>query len=66
MIAVRMRDEDLGQRRPVERARERIEMPRVAGARVDERRHPSRHEPRPVAGAGDRAGVEGMNGDRVQ
>ena len=62
---MRVRHQYLRQSCAGERLFNAIEMPGVSGAGVDERRHASRQEPRPVAVAGHRAGIEGVHGDRV-
>ena len=48
-------------------AREEVEeMTRLAGARINQHGPPAGNEPRDVAGTGERAGVEGMDGNRIQ
>ena len=42
------------------------EMTRLAGARINQHGPPAGNEPRDVAGTGERAGVEGMDGNRIQ
>jgi hypothetical protein len=65
MVGVRVGDDHLLERRTAKRFLDRLQMPRVARPRIDERRHPSGQQPRPVSGAGHRARIEGVNRDRV-
>ena len=64
VIDVRVCHQYLGETRTGERHLQRGKMPGIARSGVDERRHASGNEPRPVTRAGHRTGVERVNGYR--
>ena len=65
VIAVRMRHQHLREWRALERAREVIEMRLEAGPGIDQRRHATVDQIGPVAIAGVRSGIVGVEWDRI-
>ena len=66
MVAVRVRHQHVCETRRAKGRLQRFEMTRLAGARINQHGPPAGNEPRDVAGTGERAGVEGMDGNRIQ
>jgi hypothetical protein len=65
VIGVAVRDQDPDEHRVTERGVERLEVTGVTDSGVDEGGHTSGNEPGRVAPAGHRAGVEGVQSDRL-
>ena len=66
MIGVAVGHDDLRQRCALERLLHGLEMPWLSSARVDERRHTTPDQPRPIAVAGVRTRIERVNRNRLQ
>ena len=66
MIGVAVRHEDLRQRCALERLLHGLEVPRLSSAGVDERRHTTPDQPRPIAVAGVGTRIERVNRNRLQ
>ena len=66
MIGVAVGHDDLRQRCALERLLHSFEVPRLSGAGVDEGRHTTADQPRPIAVAGVGTRIAGVNRNRFQ
>ena len=63
---MRVRDQHGCEARRAKGRLQRFEMTRLARARINQHGPPAWNEPGDIAGARERAGVEGMDGNRIQ
>ncbi len=66
MVSVSVCNENLGETQAAERAVERLDVPRIAGAGIDKRGDPPSKQPGPVPLTRYQTRVERMNRDWVQ